>query len=452
MSGVQDLRELPELGVGLVYWPGFESLLDQVDVVEVEPQVFWFAPDTDGEPFRLDQRAFERLSRIRKPKLVHGVGHPVGGTEADERHLQPFAESVALLQAPWASEHLSFNRLHGTDLGFLLPPVQSEEGIALAVENIRALRERLPVPFAFETGVSYLRPQAGELSDGTFFAAIARAADCGILLDLHNLWANERNGRQAALDVVAELPLERVVEVHLAGGREYAGYWVDAHSGPVPPEVLDIARQVIPRLPNLKAVVYEVMPESVTDANLPMDQILELRDLWELRGAAAAPPLPAPRAWEDGLAAALLSGEPAADPGITVLRKLIGSVRAGKVADTLPLTTRLLLLTLGGEAVDDLFAHFWHATPSEQMASDEARLFAAHVTGMPLEVPYLREVADFELAALQAVLAGLPQRVSFSVDPGPVLAALRHGRLPAAQPTAAHEITVQPPAPLQAPG
>ncbi|AQZ63406.1 Uncharacterized protein conserved in bacteria, NMA0228-like [[Actinomadura] parvosata subsp. kistnae] len=445
MSDLQDLRELPELGVGLVYWPEHDGLLDLVDVVEVEPQVFWFPARAPGGPYELDARAFQRLARIPKPKLVHGVGCPVGGTVADERHLRPFADSVALLQAAWASEHLSFNQAGPHDLGFLLPPVQSEEGIALAVANIRRMRELLPVPFAFETGVSYLRPVPGELPDGTFFAAVARAAGCGILLDLHNLWANERNGRQRVLDVVSELPLERVIEVHLAGGQEYAGYWVDAHSGPVAPEVMECARQVIPRLPNLKAVVYEVMPDSAPPAEETRDQLRELRELWKSRGSAATPTPPAPAVWEHALATALQSRGAVADPGIAVLRELIASVRAGKVADALPLTTRLLLLTLGGAAVDELFAGFWTATPSQPMAADEARRFAAHVGDLPLEVPHLREVMAFELAAQQAVLTGRAQAVSFGVDPGPVLTSLLEGRLPSAQPPGSYEITVSPP-------
>ena len=79
----------------------------------------------------------------------------------------------------------------------------------------------------------YLRPRPGELGDGEFFAAVAEQADCGILLDLHNLWCNERDGRQPVRDVLAELRLERVWEVHLAGGEELVGYLLDAHS-PLP--------------------------------------------------------------------------------------------------------------------------------------------------------------------------------------------------------------------------
>lgn len=138
------------------------------------------------------------------------------------------------------------------------------------MDNIRFLKRHLPVPLAVETGVDYLKPLPGEMPDGEFFRSVAEQADCGILLDLHNLWANERNGRQPICEVVNQLPLERVIEMHLAGGQEYGGYWVDAHSGLADPELMDIARQVVPRLPNLKAITFEIMPSSCWPTASPM--------------------------------------------------------------------------------------------------------------------------------------------------------------------------------------
>jgi uncharacterized protein len=65
----------------------------------------------------------------------------------------------------------------------------------LYVEAVQRLRNELGVPLAVETGVNYLRPRRDELPDGEFMAALAEDADCGILLDLHNVYCNERNGR-----------------------------------------------------------------------------------------------------------------------------------------------------------------------------------------------------------------------------------------------------------------
>lgn len=484
------LLGLPELGVGFIYWPSLDEVLEAaqhlVDVIEVEPQAFWFTPESSTSPYRLDRRAFDRLRGLVQPKLVHGVGFPIGGTVGPgPREVRTFVESIEVLGARWASEHLSFNRV-GTaaaevDVGFLLPPVQTAAGVAVAAANIVAIQRRLPVPFAFETGVNYLQPRKGELSDGTFFAAVAREADCGILLDLHNVWANERNGRQPVHELVDELPLERVVELHLAGGADHDGYWVDAHSDLIPPAVLDLARWVVPQLPNLKAIIYEVMPEYVAVNDISTAQLTaqfrELRTLWEMRGSAvssgagrrprtapapradgAALALPTPREWEEGLAAAVTRtqrsapdqlGQLGKDPGTHVLRSLIGAARAGTIADTLTLTTRLLLLTIGEQGLRDVFDDFWTSAPSERMASDEAQRFAAHVTGGALgaTVGHLYDVLAFELAAHQAVITGEPQHLTLQCDPQPLLSALREGRLPPQVAPGHFEVTVSPPTP-----
>lgn len=473
---------LPDLGVGIVYWPAISHLIDAVgaavDVVEVEPQPFWFAPASAGQPYQVDRHALQHLGQLRQPKLVHGVGFPIGGTVApDHTHLEPFVESIVALGAPWASEHLSFNRVRrrgrDTDVGFLLPPVQSAEGVALAASNVRAVAAHLPVPFAFETGVSYLRPTPGELSDGAYFASVADAADCGILLDIHNVWTNERNGRQPVLELVEELPLERVWELHVAGGQELEGLWVDAHSGLAPPPVIDLAREIAPRLPNLKAIVFEIMPEYAIEYGLTAGELLthlaELREIWDSRGSRPSVPkepprrnaggtgaanLPAPAAWEEALAGAV-SGWPAtghlaeqldSDPGVAVLRRLVGSVRAGKVATSLKLTTRLLLLALGEDAVRVVFEDFWRRVPSELAASEEARRFAAYLGDHPPEgVPYLADVLAFELAAARVLMRGSPEVVPVGYDLVPVIAALREGRLPGAVQSGAYAVTVDVP-------
>ena len=78
-------------------------------------------------------------------------------------------------------------------------------------------------PFAVEIGVNYLRRRSDELSDGEFVTKVVEGANCGIILDLHNLWTNEMNGRQSIEDFLRQIPLERVWEIHLAGGYEEDG-------------------------------------------------------------------------------------------------------------------------------------------------------------------------------------------------------------------------------------
>ena len=102
--------------------------------------------------------------------------------------------------------------------GFLLPPLQTEQGPRAAARTIRQTGAALDLPLAVETGINYLRQQPWELSDGAFVARVSELADCDILLDLHNLWTNARNGRQCVADFLAEIPPQRIREIHLAGG------------------------------------------------------------------------------------------------------------------------------------------------------------------------------------------------------------------------------------------
>jgi uncharacterized protein len=456
---------LPDLGVGIIYLPGLEPLLeaadDLLDVVEIEPQTFWYR-SSDG--YRQREDALARIERLPHPTLVHGVGFPVGGTVVpDPAAVRLFAGTVTRLAAPWCSEHLSFNRFvdAGRDSGtlFLLPPVQTPASVAVAVANIAAMQAALPVPFAFETGVNYLRPQPGELTDGAFFAAVAEQADCGILLDLHNLWCNERNGRQPVLEVLAELPLDRVWEVHLAGGQELDGYWLDAHCGPVPEDLLALAADVLPVLPDVHAVVFEMGAAHLAGRSVPVlvGQLERIRGLWESRGRshrprkAPRPPgpdrdLPAPADWEAALGRAVVGGPASvADPGIGVIRRIVRQARAGMVTEGLPRSVRLVLLADGEARLRTLLDDFWATTAPEQFAGRESAAFGRHLLARAADIPHLPDTVSLELALLRAQEEGRAQEVLLAADPTQLLTDLGAGTLPAPRTAGPFLVTVPAP-------
>jgi len=351
---------LPGLGVGVVWWPSLDPLCQAdeglVSVVEAEPEAFWNPIETD-EGCRFDSFLPEMLRELRQPKLLHGVGAPLGGTcRPPPGHQAAFTRDIARLRPAWISEHLSFSRFRtGTDdpvfAGFLLPPAQSSHGVIMAAENIRLRCASLGgMPIAFETGVSYLPSLPGEISDGEFAAAVADEADCGILLDLHNLLCNDRNGRQSVAAFCGSLPLDRVWELHLAGGMNLNGFRLDAHSGLVEPELMEMATDLVPNLPNLRAIIFEIMPDFVPIIGLAAiaRQLERLHDLWARRQIAASESmgggqgrrrqsrnaLPEPHEWEEllgcgvtGLAVAEPSGAVAAwwraaGPALELYRRL----------------------------------------------------------------------------------------------------------------------------------
>jgi uncharacterized protein (UPF0276 family) len=472
---------MKEIGVGAVWSPALQPLFEDaaVPVLELEPQMLWQqVRGPQGWHYRHDEARLERVAALPGAKLLHGIGQPLAGSVPDPiAHHALLRETAERLDPAWCSEHLSFNRVHREraieHAGFLLPPPQTAAAMRVAADNIRAYERALGRPVAFETGVNYLQPADGEMADGDFFAAVARDADCGILLDLHNLWCNERNGRASVEETLGRLPLDRVWEIHLAGGMSLHGYWLDAHSGAIPGEVMDIAARLVPRLPRLGAIVYEILPEHVPRFGLDAvhRQLESLQPLWRLRAphrvsvarvaagecgrTASAADLAEVAAWEADLVDALRdarTGNPRvvqlrADAGTPVLRELANDARRSGLAQAMRYTITLLLLGLGSRETLALLDAFFHACPAEPFNAVEAEQFARFLQArLPLDaaIPHLDEVLAFEHALLQAALYGISSDVTWSTPPHALLQGLEAGRLPEARPPVITTMGVRP--------
>jgi uncharacterized protein (UPF0276 family) len=388
-----------DLGVGLIavdgvdlLWPAIEDL---VDVIEVEPQTLWDHADGDGQ--RIGGAALDWLRSRRRPLLSHGVGFPVGGTVAPEiAGVCASARSARELDAVHWSEHLSFNRA-GSDAvryaGYLLPPIPAAQTADAAVRHIARFQDEFDRPFLVETPTSYLRPTPGDLTDGQFVARIAEQADCGILLDLHNIWANEVNGRQPVADFLAEIPLDRVWEVHLAGGHFLDGLYLDAHIGAVSAPLLELAASVIPTLPRVRAIMFEAVPESI--AQLGPDGLAAVLEamhcvarLPEIEAALRRSAQPDDRrdAGADDAAARELQllayttrasdTYPADDPGPTVLRHLTDQARLSLLVGEHGPQLRTLLVQHGRDGTDELLRQFLASTPASAWPAEQNAAFA----------------------------------------------------------------------------
>ncbi len=449
---------LPELGVGITYSSAIEPVLEQhpelFDVVEVEPQTTWIKTRDGPDPYRVLGPILEHIAQLPGRKLVHSIDMPVGGTVRPEpAQLVLLEHAISRLNSPWVSEHLSFNSTSDFRTGFFLPPRQTPEGVETAMISIRDLKAALPVPIAIETGVNYLRPRLDEMSDGAFVASVANASDCGILLDLHNIFANALNGRQPVDEFLARLPLERVWEIHLAGGFELQGFWLDAHSGAIPEPLFEISKRIVSALPNLKAIIFEMFPSFVPIFGFDgiRAQIEKLHELWNLRGKASSekPPVRAdgpfhvnnrasPAVWELALGSLVIGRESnedmarelEVDPAIGLVNRLISEFRGSMIVNVLRLTSRLMMLALGADIFRTILEDFWSKTPPQQFASLEAEAFADYLVALDLKVPQLAKILEFERAVLATLTDEKPRVVTFDIDPLPMLRALTEGHLP----------------------
>jgi uncharacterized protein (UPF0276 family) len=195
---------------------------------------------------------------------AHGIGLSLpSALPLDE----VFVDAIASLAGDlggfaWFSEHLSVfltpkGSVPNAQAGLGLPLAYDEESFELVAAKLRRVRERLGCPLAFENGAFFTPVPDSDLSEPEFLNRLHREGLADTLLDLHNLYVSERNGGVPMRDYLAQLDPEAVVEIHLAGGDEFAGFYMDSHSGFTPPEVWEIARECVPRLPNVRAITFE---------------------------------------------------------------------------------------------------------------------------------------------------------------------------------------------------
>ena len=315
-----------------------------------------------------------------------------------------------------------------------MPPLQTDEGVETAARNIRAFARGIGRPVAIETGAAYFKRKPFEMSDGAFVARVAEEADCGILLDLHNIYCNERNGRITLDAFLAELPLDRVWEIHLAGGAEMMGYWLDSHSGPMPPDLIARSIEIVKSLPNLGAINFEIYDTFLERIDIDtLDAIVEnLRMIWSEvgRSVADASPVahrqpisdpglaPTPASWEHGLTEAVWRNDAELHPWrddavpLKLYSWLARSFRGSMLARTLPRAMRYLLLR-DGEAVEGLLERYYSDEDPKLYSPLEAQAFRDWLLDGGEMDRLLVSLLNYDIAFMKLIREGQAQVITF---------------------------------------
>ncbi|MEQ1506199.1 MAG: DUF692 domain-containing protein [Myxococcota bacterium] len=209
----------------------------------------------------------------RWPVLVHGVTASIGGPDPyDDGWLDALRRFLARVRAPFYSDHLCWTSAGGFQSHQLLPLPFHREAIDHAVGRIRALRDALRVPIAVENISFYAVMPGSDLGFAAFEAAVVEEADCGLLLDLNNLYVNARNFGLDPMEVLDRYPLDRVWQVHLAGHELQHGRYIDTHGAPVAPEVQALYVALVERIGPVPALLER-------DTNLPpLAEVLDEAD------------------------------------------------------------------------------------------------------------------------------------------------------------------------------
>ena len=265
------------VGIGL-RGPHADELLTtdrRVDFLEIIPENYVFRGGRDAHILA--------AARERWPVLVHGVSRSIGGPDPfDTEYLRGLSTLLRTIDAPFYTDHLCFTTFGGRQSHQLLPLPTSAEAVEHVAARIRALRDLLDLPVAVENISQYATMPGSELGLSEFVAAVCERADCGLLLDVNNLYVNAVNfGTDPWADLRA-LPLHRVVQIHVAGHEKRGARLIDHHGAPVCDTVQDLLAAAV-------AAIGEVPVLLERDTNLPpLAEVLDEADALRARIAAGA--------------------------------------------------------------------------------------------------------------------------------------------------------------------
>lgn len=214
------------------------------DLWEGTAQVDWFEAISEnfmvrgGRPLAALEKA-----RASAPLVLHGVSLSLGSTDAlNEVYVEALQTLIRRFEPAWVSDHLCWGSIGGHYAHDLLPLPYTDEAIEVVVRNIQKVQETLKRQILIENVSSYLTYTHSTMPEWEFLAEIANRADCGILLDVNNIYVSAYNHNFSPHIYVENVPHDRVGQIHLAGHSNKETYLLDTHDGPVIDPVWELYR------------------------------------------------------------------------------------------------------------------------------------------------------------------------------------------------------------------
>jgi uncharacterized protein len=262
---ITKVAERPGLGHGV----GLRR--DHFDrVLSAPTSVDWFEVISENFMVR-GGRPLDVLTRVRRdyPVVMHGVSLSIGSSDPlDESYLARLRDLAERIEPAWVSDHLCWTGVGGHNAHDLLPLPYTEEALAHVVARVTRVQEILGRRIALENVSSYLTFTASTMPEWEFLREVARRADCGILLDVNNIFVSSVNHRFDPVAYVEGIPVDRVWQFHLAGHSDHGTYLLDTHDHPVREEVWDLYRRAVARFGRVATLVE-------WDGNIPAWDRLE---------------------------------------------------------------------------------------------------------------------------------------------------------------------------------
>jgi uncharacterized protein (UPF0276 family) len=234
---------------------GILSNLNRIDLLEVVADDFFDAPAREV-------RALKTLAS-QVSIVLHGVGMGLGSSApVATRRLEQMARLVDRVKPEFWSEHLAFVRAGGVEIGHLAAPPRTVDSVEGAAENLSRATALVGSKPIMENIATLIEPPGSALSEPAWISGILASADCDLLLDLHNVYANGLNQGYDPKAFLQQIPPHLIGVIHIAGGKFISApdgrqRLLDDHLHDVPDPVFDLLEETAALSPNPLTVILE---------------------------------------------------------------------------------------------------------------------------------------------------------------------------------------------------
>lgn len=272
---------LPFLGFGAglrhCHFPDFLEKKNQ-EIQWVEALTENYLPWED----EVSRRPFQTLEKIRQdlPVAFHGVSLSIGSVDPlRPSYLKRWKDLIQHFEPVWVSDHLCWTGVENQNLHDLLPLPYSKEALNWVVERVSRVQDYLGRKILIENVSSYVTFSQDEMTEWEFLSEVATRADCGILLDVNNIYVSSRNHGFDPMDYLKGIPPERVGQMHLAGHKDKGTHCIDTHDHPVCDAVWELFRWAARNIPHASPMIE--WDEQIPSFKRLEEEVLKMKTVWK---------------------------------------------------------------------------------------------------------------------------------------------------------------------------
>lgn len=236
------------------------------------------------------RRPYQVLEKIRKdlPVVFHGVSLSIGSVDPlSVSYLKRLKDLAKRFEPIWISDHLCWTGQGGENMHDLFPLPYTKEAMNWVVERISRVQEYLGRRILIENVSSYVAFSDDEMTEQEFISEVAKRADCGILLDINNIYVSSRNHNFDPMDYLKHIPVDRVGQMHLAGHKDKGTHCIDTHDHPVCDSVWDLYRFAAKQFPNVSPMIE--WDDHIPEFERLEQEVAKIKRIWKEENDRTAP-------------------------------------------------------------------------------------------------------------------------------------------------------------------